>query len=312
VRILFTNNAPIIRGGMAWGAEKLGCEVRVLDTWTRSDKVRFLVEHLRDFRPDAVFTEGYPFPPDPVEQALRIRPTPHIYWATEDPVYVGLSQSWAKISRFVFTLDAARIPDYRAMGKPAEVMLHACNPEVHRPLPASERYRHDIVLVAYNSAERQHLARMMLGPLIAGGYDVFVWGGLWQDPARTFRVPEARCGGLLPWEEIPAAYASASIVLGIHHVVDSPTQTSMRTFEALGCRAFYLTHHTRSHENLFRNGEHLVWVRTADELIKAVNHYLRSPEERARVAEAGQRQAYAQHTYVHRAAQLIRAVRSLV
>ncbi|MBX6378614.1 MAG: glycosyltransferase, partial [Clostridia bacterium] len=289
LRILFTNNAPIIRAGLAPATAGLGCDVRVLNTWEQRDPAAFLRAHVRDFRPDAVVTEGWPgFGPEVVAEALAGEAVPHVYWAIEDPVAWGwISRPWALVSRYVFTLDAATLPRYRDLGRPAEVMLHACNPAIHRPVPPVAAYRHDIVLVAYNSEERQHLARMLLEPLLRRGHDVFVWGGLWQDPSRWFRLPPDRCGGILPFEAIPAVYSSARIVLGIHHVVDSPTQTSMRTFEALGCRAFYLTHYTLAHANLFRNGEHLVWVRDEAEVVAAVERYLRDDAARAAVAAAG-------------------------
>jgi spore maturation protein CgeB len=145
--------------------------------------------------------------------------------------------------------------------------------------------------------------------VVEGGYDLRVWGLWWDDQTKPYHLPSRYTGGYLGHLDLPTVYSSADIVLGLHLDASSPTQTSIRTFEALGCGAFYLTEYTPAHERLFVNGEHLVWSKSAEETADLVAFYLPRPEARERIATAGLAEAYAKHTVTHRALEVREALR---
>lgn len=82
----------------------------------------------------------------------------------------------------------------------------------------------------------------------------------------------------------------------------------MRTFEALGCGAFYLTQKTPAHGHLFVPGRHLVWSEEPQQTVELARYYLGHPDRRQSVAAAGQAEVYARHTYRHRAESLLAAI----
>ena len=86
---------------------------------------------------------------------------------------------------------------------------------------------------------------------------------------------------------------------------------NMRMFEVMAAGALLVTDAGASAdlERLgFRNGEHLAIYRTPEELFRLMDGYLARPEERQRIARAGQRLVLERHTYRHRMQRLLAAV----
>lgn len=314
MRVLFTNDPPVIRYGIARGLARIGCEVEVFTQRLApyEDQEDALSAVAETFRPDVIFTEGDP--PNynkPATYGLcRRRGIPHVYWAIQDPLWHReVSVYSAAHSDLVFTTASELVPVYLKMGKPAELLLFACNPEVHHRVLPDAAYRHEVVFVGSNYAERAEATRRMIAPVVDGGYDFRVWGLWWDDDTRPYHLPSRYTGGYLGHLDLATVYSSADIVLGLHLDATSPTQTSVRTFEALGCGAFYLTAYTPAHAGLFVNGKHLVWSRSAAETAELLAFYLTRPAARERIAAAGMAEVYAKHTVTHRAMQVRDALR---
>lgn len=84
---------------------------------------------------------------------------------------------------------------------------------------------------------------------------------------------------------------------------------NMRVFEVPACGALLLTQRADNGQtDLFKEGEHFDTFETLDELEDKVAYYLSHPEERERIARAGQHWALTHHTYDHRANQIIETV----
>ncbi len=86
----------------------------------------------------------------------------------------------------------------------------------------------------------------------------------------------------------------------------------MRTYEALGCGAFYLTYHTPAHSSLFAHGKHLVWSKMPEETLRLVEEYLPSEEARRSIASSGQALVYQRDTYRHRAEKVVDLVSAIL
>ena len=93
----------------------------------------------------------------------------------------------------------------------------------------------------------------------------------------------------------------AKIVLNIH-AEDFP-DTETRVFETLGCGSFLLSERLSS-ENPFSERE-LVQFEDIEDLMKKIRYFLEHDEERETIAEHGHAAALANHTYAHRARQII-------
>src|SRR5690606_30495093 len=99
--------------------------------------------------------------------------------------------------------------------------------------------------------------------------------------------------------------ASSRIVLGVNEVNDDPCYFSNRTFLTLACGAFHLTHYVPRLEDVFHDGEHLVWYRDEDEALAKIEHWLQRDDERARIAAGGHAEVMAHHQYYHRVARIL-------
>ena len=83
-----------------------------------------------------------------------------------------------------------------------------------------------------------------------------------------------------------------------------PEQIKGRNFEVPGCGGFLITGPAENLEEYYRDGEEVVIFRSQEELIDKARYYLEHEEERAAVAQAGCRRTLAEHTYVHRFAEI--------
>ncbi|MGE5507943.1 MAG: glycosyltransferase [Chitinophagales bacterium] len=328
MRILFAGDLlSYVVHGLLPALEQRSHAVRVipLRLFPPGSQAEVLREAARECGATVLLSAGCPlgqFDLDSYLSAARSLGLFHLYWGTEDPVFHReCSLAFAPSADHVFTPAEELLPSYKALGKPASLLQFGCNPQVHRKTAPDPRYAHDLVLVAHNyhwpgpAGEcRRRAVRAVLLPLIEEGFDVRVFGVDWTTPrvAGDLTIPEANWGGVCHYLETPRLYSSARIVLGIHSSDESATQCSCRTFEALGCGAFYLTYRTPAHERLFENHRHLVWTDSPEETLALVRYYLAHDEERARVAAAGQALVYARDTYAHRARALEEALAPFV
>lgn len=314
MKFLFMNSAPIIKYGLMKGFAQAGQTVKVINTALEYSKDKdFLIKLVDEFKPDFAFTEGGDSLQDILFPALHTMKVKHIYWAIEDPPdYESLSLPYAKNSRYVFTPCEECIAWYAKQGIKAQLLLFGCQPDFHKPVQPDVNYSHDIIFVGNNYS--RHSSRIIgrdiiLKPIIERDYNIKVYGNnWWLNPFYGYTLDEKYYGGYLAYENLSIAYSSSKIVLGMHSVNTSKTMMSMRTFETLGCGAFYLTQWTPAIENLFENHKHLVWSKSAEETISLVDYYLVHDKEREEIAKQGQEFVYKNHTYLHRANTILDAI----
>ncbi|AET66042.1 hypothetical protein Desor_0328 [Desulfosporosinus orientis DSM 765] len=305
MKILFLNNSSLLCHGLASG-------------FSPSDEIRYIPVHesgwedrlttmLKTWKPKFALAEGVSistvarklFP------ILRHHSLPLIYWAIDDPPdWRLMSRPLGREARLVLTPAQECLSLYQRNNIRSLYFHFACNPAFHRPSEPSPKYSCDLLLAAnyYTSYPQRKIGlETLLNPLRSGGFDLKVFGNEhWLVNTDHYTLEQGIYHGYLPYDQLPCAYSSAKIVLGLNSVVDSPTMMSVRTFEALGCRAFFLTHWTPALENLFKNHVHLVWSRHPDETLELVRFYRSRDDLRAKIAHQGQEEVYRNHTYQHR------------
>lgn len=79
-----------------------------------------------------------------------------------------------------------------------------------------------------------------------------------------------------------------------------PGYTSNRLYNILASGGFCLTRHFPGIEDLFVNGQHLVWFNTAEEAVELAREYLAKPKKRAKIAAGGKALYDKAHTAGHR------------
>jgi hypothetical protein len=93
------------------------------------------------------------------------------------------------------------------------------------------------------------------------------------------------------YSKFPEINSSSDIMLGI----SANTETGgygTKLAKMLSCGAFVLWDYTKGIENDFENGKHLVWSKSKEETISLVKYYLDHPDERRKIADAGQKYAH--------------------
>jgi hypothetical protein len=102
--------------------------------------------------------------------------------------------------------------------------------------------------------------------------------------------------------QVGEAYSQAKIVFNTSIAGD----VTMRVFEGSACGALVITDAVQNGlTDLFRPGEEIVVFQDDADLIEKILFYLDHPQERQAVAQAGQARTLAQHTYRHRARQIV-------
>ncbi|MBI5635261.1 MAG: glycosyltransferase [Nitrospirae bacterium] len=104
----------------------------------------------------------------------------------------------------------------------------------------------------------------------------------------------------------------ADVPLDAKGVLHDPAQVvrfdeagNMRLYEATGMGTLLVTDHLQNLDTLFEPDKEVVTYGTAEEAVEKIRYYLRHDKEREAIARAGQARTLREHTYKHRAQQLV-------
>lgn len=308
MKILFTNPTPMIKYGMQKGFEKRGWETARLEVAEQS--VEGLNQKIDAFKPDYLFTEGGVDTKRFVFPVLEQRGIPHIFWAIEDPVAnKTLAMEWAKRSVLSLTPDIESLGNYHENGFKAICIPFAMDPDYYHAYPSDPHFSTlDAIHIGNNYnvfPDRCKAYQYIIGPFMDKKKKLEVYGFDWQNPKHSFNLLSEYDKGYIAHERSVVAYSSAKIVLGVHSITNSRTMQSMRTFEVLGCRGFFLTQRTPAIEAMFENHKHLVASSSYEETSELMEYYLKHSSAREKIAENGQQFVYSAHTYEQRASEII-------
>lgn len=317
-RVLVIEEDPFWHLALPSGLKAIGCEVR-FDTQVDESE---LASTIADFKPNFVLMMGWtqthvPARRKTIRRLLDRYQVPLVYWAVEDAEWFdhwSLPLVRDLRPNLVATIDAGCVSRYEAEGFQAAYLPFGCNPLLQRKAKPRPEYDCDVALVANHyqiltECRRQSLD-YLLRPLLGQGYNVKVWGKRWDRAGEAgLTLPAGVWQGVLPTTDCAAVYASAKIVLGLQNG-NSPSQLTMRTFDVIGSQAFLLSYNTPAVPIFFEPGKHLVTSDSPEETERLVDFYLAKPELRAGIAEVGQAEVYAKHTYADRARALLALLRS--
>jgi len=180
----------------------------------------------------------------------------------------------------VFIAQKAYLPRFREAGCRSVCWLPlGCDPEVHGKQDVEKRY--DLAFVGSVTASNPERNRILLR--LAERFPLHVERCFLEDMTRVF---------------------SASRIVFNRSVRDD---LNMRVFEALASGSLLVTDEAPGSglTEVFQDGRHVAVYRSDSELFEKVAYYLRHDEERERIAEAGRRQACAEHTYACRVRRML-------
>ncbi|WP_404311781.1 glycosyltransferase [Agrococcus terreus] len=264
---------------------------------------------------------GSKAPSEPLRELVahcREHGIPSAFWNKEDPPHFDDFLDTARIFDHVFTTDAALLDRYReALGHDRVAVLgFAAQPALHHPM--RQQGAHQVGDVAFGGSywshkfpERQAQMDLLLGAAAAVaerrgiGFDIF--SRFESDP--KYRFPEAFQGfvrGSLEYDRMLTAYRSYKAMLNVNSVVDSPTMLARRVFEILASGTPVVTTRSPAVEHWFRDDEVSI-VDSQEEAELVLRALVRSPQLRDRQVHLAQRRIWREHTFSHRASQVLGA-----
>ena len=203
----------------------------------------------------------------------------------------------------VFVADGAAVKALDVPGNPPVHYLPAgCDPSIHRPMRARDRFRANVVFAGTATPHRER----QLSELVEFG--VAVWGPGW----RRTKLRDYCRGELLGHEDYIRAYAGASVAINVACGDAGEGRpelgASRRLFELAAIGVPQVAEaHPDVHRH-FREGSEILIARSPADLRSRTDEALHDRAWAEQVAAGARQRALAEHTYMHRLSGLLQAV----
>lgn len=260
----------------------------------------------RTLRPDLVFITGsnwYVLP----ETIRRLR---------RDGARVVLNEQHLQVFRphqaealqlydHVFTQDGGLVRLLRSTSRARAVSLlgPACDPREHRPLALDDDERADLEAdvgcVGWGYPNRLALFESLLP------FKLRLWGRGWEASAALRPVVRREAVYGLKKTKI---YNATAISVNLQSRVYQMEGVTCRPFEVAACGGFCLTEDRPDLHAFFRVDDDIVSFSDAADLERKVAYFLAHDDERRDIAARARARVLREHTYVHRARQVLDAV----
>jgi len=178
------------------------------------------------------------------------------------------------------------------------------DPAIFCPREA-ERQDFDVLFMGRPIQEGGDERTALLQALASLGLSVHVFGGNWKELVDRENV---YLHGFTDLDGFAWACSRAKIALSLNTVAKMYTSWR-RIFNTMASGAFLLIRYFPGLEDVFTNGEHLVWFMSMDEAIQKAHYYLGHEGERDRIARQGVGLVRRKHTWDVRAAEILGLMR---
>jgi len=266
---------------------------------------KILLAQIEHFKPDLVLNQDTFH----VDTALmrRIKGIGRPILIGQVGIAPSRGEDWAVYDLMMSQLSAT-VNFFRGLGVRAEVNHLAFEPAILDALPARPATDIDVSFVGTVSPD--HRQRIALLEAVAEHYDLKLFGNPPQALAAT--SPLHKCFQGEVWgADMYQALRRSKITLNSHIDMAGREAGNMRLFEATGVGAFLLTDFKDNLPTLFAPDREVGVWRTVDDCLKAIDRALADDAGRNATAQAGQTRTMAQHTYRHRAAEILGFVDSV-
>jgi spore maturation protein CgeB len=186
---------------------------------------------------------------------------------------------------------------------PVRYLPPGCDPSIHRPMRARDRFRANVVFVGTATPHREQL----LAELVE--YGLAVWGPGW----RRTKLRDYCRGELLSHEDYVRAYAGASVAINLACGGESGVKEgpgcNRRLFEVAAIGVPQVVEENPDLHRHFREGSEILVSRTTADLRQLTSEALNDRAWAEQVAAGGRHRALGEHTYMHRLTELLHLVR---
>ena len=107
-------------------------------------------------------------------------------------------------------------------------------------------------------------------------------------------------------------FAKSKIVINRHIDIAKNYANNMRMFDATAMGALLITDHKDNMEEFFEVGKEVITYKDAHDLVNKIKYYLSHPDERIKIAKAGQKRTLRDHTYEVRMKELDKILRKYI
>jgi hypothetical protein len=259
---------------------------------------RSILEAFRRFRPDVVWIEKgvYVFPRT-LRALHRDRSCVLVYHNTDD--WRGKTKPrrihWRYLMRTLgaydmyFTSNIHNVREFREAGlSRVHHMELAANPAILAPERISEEDRRTLGAPVGFIGHWEIATERLILYLVRNGLEVKVYGHNWERAHESEALRGVIQSRTVWGDEYARAVLCFDITLGIVSA-QNRNHTATRTFQIPTLGAFMLHERNELVSGYFEEGVEAEFFSSADELLEKCRHYLAHPEERARIAAAGQR-----------------------
>jgi hypothetical protein len=291
--------------------ERLGCSVRPfnllggtgwLRRFRRRDRTARLARALSKDRFDAVLVIGTRgFGVDDIHRLRQRGDCRWLWWSPDGPPAGQSTDDTMAAYDQVFvggTDVAAALTD--RIGRRVHYLPPAGDPSFHRPLRSRDRFRANVVFAGRASRRREAL----LAEVVEFG--LAVWGRGWRRTSLRAYCRGERLSDL----DYVRAYAGASVALNIHRESGQSSWNAgcnQRVFELAARGATQVVDRRQDTGLHFVRNQELVEFEDAAMLKEAVRTLLRDPPAAEAMGRSARTVALAQHRYMHRMVELLRA-----
>ena len=258
-----------------------------------------LLAQIEEFRPDLVLNQDVFH----IDTRLMRR-----IGSIGSPILVGQvgiepsrGEDWSVYDLLISQLPRI-VQSFRAVRVRSEVCHLAFEPAILDALPAAPAA--DVEVSFVGSVSVDHLQRIALLEAVAQRYELKLWGN--RPPTLSASSPLQRCFQGEVWgADMYQVLRRSRITLNSHIDLAGREAGNMRLFEATGVGTFLLTDFKDNLDTLFAPDREVVAWRSIDDCLNAIGRYLVDDDGRAAIARAGQARTMAQHTYSHRAREIL-------
>ena len=209
---------------------------------------------------------------------------------------------------FIFVFDTFYIEEIRRRGgKNVRYLPLATNPSRYKDILVSDQdkvnYGYDVCFIGLPFPNRVEMFESLRD------YNLGVFGDHWT---KYFMLKGKKTPsyyrGLASGETVNKIYLSSKIVLNIHHP-HSIEGLNTRTFDIPACGAFEMVDYKKNVEKHFKIDKEIVTFENINELKSKIDFYLKNDDFRKTISECGQQRVLSEHTWVHRAMNVINTLK---
>jgi hypothetical protein len=261
-----------------------------------------LLAQIEEFRPELIINQDIFY----VDTGLmrRIRNIGKPVLVGQVGIEPSRGEDWSVYDLMISQLPTT-VRSFRALGVRAEVCHLAFEPAILDALPEAPTVDIDVSFVGTVSVDHQQ--RIALLEAVAERYDLKLWGN--RPQALPASSPLHRCFQGEVWgADMYQVLRRSRITLNSHIDLAGREAGNMRLFEATGVGAFLLTDFKNNLDTLFAPDREVAVWRSIEDCLDVIGRMIGDDDGRAAIAYAGHARTIAQHTYRHRATEILELV----